>query len=176
MSDKDKQTEEDKALWEAVAKTVDPIEHDLVTVSEMLEDEPKRLTALPAKKMLSYQPVQRLEPPIEPHISRDIDRRTRQKLERGKMAIEAVLDLHGHSRDQARDAVGRFISQSAAMGRRCVLVITGKGRETGGILRKSVPEWLKDPHYAPHVLHVSPARGKHGGGGAWYVLLRRTRT
>lgn len=118
-----------------------------------------------------------------------IDRRTEDRLRRGEMEIEGRLDLHGLNRDGARDALERFIAAAVAREKRCLLVITGKGRgglETGArgngaqsgesILRRCVPEWLAEGPAAPFVLRVCPARPRHGGTGAFYVLLRRKRT
>ena len=72
----------------------------------------------------------------------------------------------------AESNLGQFIEIAAYDGCRCVLVITGKG---AGVLRRHVPNWLKQPPLAPHVLALAEARPKDGGGGALYVLLRRKR-
>ena len=64
-----------------------------------------------------------------------------------------------------------------------MLVITGKGRapdgglqpQRHGILRHSVPHWLGAPPLAARILQVAPAHQRHGGGGAYYVYLRRRR-
>ncbi len=106
-----------------------------------------------------------------------IDRRTTDRLRRGRLAIEARLDLHGSFQDYAHRALNRFIVESAAAGRRVVLVITGKGRvsEGGGVLRRNVPQWLRLSPCAPHVLAALPAQPQHGGSGALYVMLRRKR-
>jgi DNA-nicking Smr family endonuclease len=106
-----------------------------------------------------------------------IDRRTADRLRRGRLAIEARIDLHGMFQDDAHRALNRFVVDSAAAGRRVVLVITGKGRvsEGGGVLRRNVPHWLRMAHCAPHVLAAVPAQPQHGGAGALYVMLRRKR-
>jgi len=106
-----------------------------------------------------------------------IDRRTADRLRRGKLAIEGRLDLHGSFQDDAHRMLNGFIVNSAAAGRRVVLVITGKGRisEGGGVLRRNVPQWLRMSPCAPHVLAIVPAQPQHGGAGALYVMLRRKR-
>ena len=106
-----------------------------------------------------------------------IDRRTTERLRRGKLAIEARLDLHGRFQEDAHGALNRFIVDSAGAGRRVVLVITGKGRvsEGGGVLRKNVPHWLRLAPCGPLVLAAVPAQPQHGGSGALYVMLRRKR-
>lgn len=107
-----------------------------------------------------------------------LDRRSDDKLRRGQMKIEARLDLHGMSQAEAHAALGDFLVRSYERGRRCVLVITGKGsrsKEEGGVLRKKVPQWLKEGKLAGLILAAHPAKPKDGGEGAMYVLLRRQR-
>jgi DNA-nicking Smr family endonuclease len=86
--------------------------------------------------------------------------------------------------DRAHPALTQFILGSHAKGRRLVLVITGKGkmRDEGGpipvrhgVLRHQVPQWLSMPPLSSAVLQVSQAHISHGGGGAYYVYLRRHR-
>lgn len=116
-------------------------------------------------------------PPLEIGRAAGVDRRTADRLRRGRMAIDAVLDLHGHRRDEAHRALHDFVLGSVEAGRRCLLVITGKGgRSRGeGILRAALPGWLGEAPLRPHVLALHPARPEHGGDGAFYVLLRRRR-
>lgn len=79
--------------------------------------------------------------------------------------------------EQAHRALSAFIIGHAAAGRRCVRVITGKGRyrEAGGVLRTEVPRWLNEPGLNERVLAFTHARREDGGEGALYVLLRRKR-
>jgi len=106
---------------------------------------------------------------------KDVDRSTAQKFVRGKMAIEGTLDLHGMSQSDAREALRRFIKSSHARGKRCLLVITGKGAPgRPSVLKARVPEWLDEEPLGPLVLKMAQAR-RHGGEGAVYVLLRRQR-
>ena len=106
-----------------------------------------------------------------------VDKRTVERMRRGKLPIDARLDLHGSYQDAAQADLNAFISSCAATGCRVVLVITGKGsvREGGGVLRRRLPDWLNQPACRPHVLAFATARPEHGGSGAFYVLLRRQR-
>jgi len=107
-----------------------------------------------------------------------LNRRQAVALRRGRIAIDARLDLHGFTRREAAWKVAAFLSQSAHRGLRCVLVITGQGRsdplaDPRGVLRYGLESWLNEPATRPFVLACVPARPKHGGQGAFYVLLRR---
>lgn len=111
-----------------------------------------------------------------------MDRKTFTRMKRGKLTPEARIDLHGQRLETAHSALVRFILSSQASGRRLVLVITGKGKPAPdddpiprprGVLRHQVPDWLALPPLAQAVLQVVPAHVSHGGGGAYYVYLRR---
>ena len=106
-----------------------------------------------------------------------IDRRTAERLRRGQIPIEATLDLHGFTQDEAFVAIQTFLAESVHAGRRCVLVITGKGtaRDGGGVLRSAVPRWLTEGTYHEQLIGIAVAYPQHGGEGALYVLLRRQR-
>lgn len=109
-----------------------------------------------------------------------LKRRQADALRGGGIAIDARLDLHGFSRREAAGKVASFLAQSAQRGSRCVLVITGQGRrdplaEARGVLRGALEGWLNEPATRPLVLACVPAQHRHGGQGAFYVLLRRSR-
>lgn len=106
-----------------------------------------------------------------------VDKRTDEKVRRGRMGIDGRIDLHGLTQSEAHHALTGFIRRSHAMGRRVVLVITGKGQmpRGEGVLRSSVPRWLREADVGPLVLSVHQAQPHHGGTGAYYVLLRRRR-
>jgi DNA-nicking Smr family endonuclease len=117
-----------------------------------------------------------------------LDRSSSEKLRRGKMAIEGRVDLHGLTRREAHSRLRSFISSAHRSGKRCVLVITGKGsslRQTDdaeymggnrkGVLREEVPRWLREPDLHKLVIDFRAAQPRHGGAGALYVLLRRSR-
>jgi len=125
------------------------------------------------------RPVAVAKPSAKAHSNpaelQDMDHRTAERFRRGQMAIEARVDLHGQTRDAAMSQLSRFLHQSAAAGRRCVLVITGKGTSGKGVLRREFPLWLEANDLRPLVLGLAPAHAKDGGSGAFYVLLRRKR-
>jgi DNA-nicking Smr family endonuclease len=106
-----------------------------------------------------------------------IDRANAERLKRGLHKIEARLDLHGKTQTEAHRELAAFIGASRDAGRRCVLVITGRGLGPGGpgVLKSAVPRWLEEPELRRHVLAIAAAQPHHGGPGATYLLLRRLR-
>lgn len=107
-----------------------------------------------------------------------LDKRTAQRLKRGRLPVDGRIDLHGMTQDQAHRALGDFLATSQSLGRRCVLVITGKGLnpETGaGVLKTAVPRWFNEMPNRGRVLSFAEAQPQDGGGGALYVYLRRSK-
>lgn len=137
----------------------------------------------PAPRQVSFD----LAPSLPDRLQKapvQMDRKTFSKMSRGKLKLEARIDLHGMTLDRAHGALTRFILSSQSDGKRLVLVITGKGktRDEGGpipvrhgILRHQAPQWLATPPLSSVVMQVTPAHVSHGGGGAYYVYLRRPR-
>jgi len=114
-------------------------------------------------------------PPLDRYAG--IDRANAEQLKRGLRKIEARLDLHGMTQVEAHRALSAFIATSHRAGRRCVLIITGRGlgQSGPGILKSSVPRWLEEPELRRQILAIAPAQPHHGGPGATYLLLRRHR-
>ena len=102
-----------------------------------------------------------------------IARADARRLASGAIALTARLDLHGETLAGAYGALKRFIVEKQHQKHRYVLVITGKGVAGKGALRAALPRWLETPPLAQLVVAFHPAQGRHGGGGAWYVQLRR---
>jgi DNA-nicking Smr family endonuclease len=99
-----------------------------------------------------------------------------KKLRRGGYAIQAEIDLHGYTQEEALIALERFIKDCSNRRLQCVRVIHGKGKgsvSSEGILKKRVPDWLSMKRIARYVVAFSSARPADGGIGATYVLLRR---
>jgi DNA-nicking Smr family endonuclease len=106
----------------------------------------------------------------------------RQRLSRGRADVDAVMDLHGLRQDQAHGVLRQFLFNAQASGARLVLVITGKGGRSPdlssyhsqiGVLRRSVPQWLRAPEMRGVVIGFEEAGQQHGGAGALYVRIRR---
>jgi DNA-nicking Smr family endonuclease len=122
-------------------------------------------------------PVRALKSMAQPleSFDRDVDR----ALARGRRRPEATLDLHGMTLVSAERAVAVFLSEASGRGLRVVLVVTGKGlrmesgRVFGGRIRAEFPGWLERPENRQRIAGVRAAHPRHGGAGAFYILLRR---
>jgi DNA-nicking Smr family endonuclease len=108
-----------------------------------------------------------------------LDRDIARQLGRGKLAPQASLDLHGMTLAAAERAVSDFLDRAAMQDLRIVLIVTGKGlrlqggRVLGGRIRAEFLGWLSRTDNRSRVRGVRPAHPRHGGSGAFYVLLRR---
>jgi DNA-nicking Smr family endonuclease len=119
--------------------------------------------------------------PVElaPGAASGIDIRTLTRLKRGMIPPQSEIDLHQCTQAEAHHLLQSFLVASQARGRRCVLVITGKGYGPGGavgVLKTMVPRWLNEPPNRGRILAFCHAVPAQGGEGALYVLLRRSRT
>lgn len=187
---------EDRHLWDHVRRQADPLlgRDRLRSKFDDLREEATRQAPVPqpakaAPKAASARqaraaprtapnPVRREPAPLQ-HGSRGdgLDRRKAERLKRGKLPIEATLDLHGLRQHEAHRRLGQFLAQCQDAGKRCVVVVTGKGlhKEEGGVLRAAVPRWLNEPGNRERVLSFDYTQPRHGGTGALYILLRRRR-
>ncbi len=116
-------------------------------------------------------------PHLDTGVAAGLDARTMGRLRRGQIRPEARIDLHGMTRTEAHAALNVFMARVENTGRRCIIVITGKGRvsEGGGVLRNEVPGWLNAPAIRSSILGFAEAQPRDGGAGALYVLLKRAR-
>ena len=108
--------------------------------------------------------------------ARGLDRHVLRRLRRGEFAVQAHVDLHGLTRDEARAELEAFLQRSRQAGKRCVLVVHGRGlhsKDQVPILKEALKRWMATARFADHVLAFATARPHDGGLGAVYVLLRR---
>lgn len=183
---------EEQRLWSRVARTVKPLagvalppDDPPPVASPDPAPPPARAVARPDASALRTSArrgggVQTLAPqggaPVAPDAS------GQRKVRRGKLEIDGRIDLHGMGQAEAERALARFLAALAARGGRCALVVTGKGRLADphddfltpqrGVIRRRLPEWLAAPHIRPLVSGYAPAHPRHGGAGAFYVLVR----
>ena len=170
-------------VWRKVAGTVTPLEPKAKsktvqkeeTLSELLGDKHhmdapvSRVSRKLSKRVAPKPSVSQTKKPNSPAADRAGERRVR----RGRVEIEGSLDLHGYTQDSAHMALQAFVAFHRAQGARCVLVITGKGKAGQGVIRKHFLDWLNASDVRAHVSSYAQAHQKHGGGGAFYVFLKR---
>lgn len=187
-------SEEDEKLWEMVKQSAEPLhainyippaplpKTGLPEVSQPKLVMPFKITGAKGEARLrldlAADPMQPLS-----RAPKVLDRRTHDRLRKGKKSPEARIDLHGMTAAQAHSVLRGFIHTSHARGLRLVLVITGKGNTTrdeigimptrNGVLRHALPQWLGAPDMHPMILQISSAHVRHGGGGAYYVYLKK---
>jgi DNA-nicking Smr family endonuclease len=173
---------EELALWQAAMREAKPLKRSRPTAKKTVTPQPTPSEAAPpAKPKRAVAPSPPPPPPKPPQLApgriAGVDKRLAERLKRGQLAIEAMLDLHGLTQEEAHRQLDGFLAHSARAGRRCVLIITGKGlwRSESGILREMVPRWLNEPPNRARVLAIAHAQPRHGGMGALYVLLKRKR-
>jgi DNA-nicking Smr family endonuclease len=105
-----------------------------------------------------------------------LDANLARKLRRGEFAVQGHVDLHGMTRDEAKGTVEKFLRSSRQAGKRCVLIVHGRGlhsKDQLPVLKDALRTWLATGRFARHVLAFATARPVDGGAGAIYVLLRR---
>lgn len=193
-------SEEDKALWQQVASSVEPLDRAPRNFDPDTDDTPSappprapRQPAPPREPPVRRTAVETapVTPPMQkrpPAAPVSIDRRRQRRIASGRHVIDARIDLHGMTQDQAFGTLRAFLASCAQRGDKLVLVITGKGgpptEERGddpwsgrdrGVLRRNVPRWLTEPSLAAMIVGFGPASSRHGGDGALYVELRTRR-
>ncbi len=182
----------DLALWDEVKQAIQPLSR-----RKSLKSKPRLIEI---SKPFALKPVNwndetnliisNPRPSHQPPAISSFDRRTAQRLGRGTVEPESRIDLHGENLETARFGLLNFVARQRQMGNRLVLVITGKGSspfarhtlhghnhfhtpEREGKLRREVPMWFHDVEFRQHIIGFQPAHPRHGGGGAFYVKLRR---
>ncbi len=180
-------SEEDRRLWASVARQAVPLKGRSLPKGEepVVTAQAKTLSPSPTPADAAARPAALLQAPREarkpavppPPLQHPIERPTRRKLAKGRLPIEARLDLHEMTQMAAHSALARFLAQAQAMGLRHVLVITGRGMAGGsrGVLRRVVPQWFASPQFRGLVSGFESAERHHGGDGALYVRVRRVR-
>lgn len=182
MSKDKKDTSSEDPLWQEITKTIKPLKN---------RPEPKPLP--PRKRFIktnrSFSPTMSVSNNVSSPST--IDKNTLRNITQGKLAINHVLDLHDDTQKIAEERLYHALSRAATAQQKCLLIITGKGRNRNhntlppeqrkredfaigsGALKRMLPIWLCSDHMRPFVHSYAPAHQKHGGEGAFYVLLRR---
>lgn len=181
---------EEAELWGRVARTVKPLRpQPRAIVAETGPDQTAPQSSSRPRKAgiatptIAPPPPRRSDPPPRPLDRHGLDGSWEKKLARAEVHPDFTLDLHGHGLDAAHARLEHGLAQAISLGARVVLVITGKPRpveaadrgERRGAIRAKLLDWLAHGSHANRIASVRGAHRKHGGPGAVYVILKRTR-
>jgi DNA-nicking Smr family endonuclease len=172
---------EERMLWGKVAKSTHPFPERRGDLAIFAAEE--AALAVEARRKEEALPREVADNPAKPApaarkpsgVHHPLERPTQRKLAKGRLQIEARLDLHGLFQSDAHDLLLDFIYRAHERGLRHVLVITGKGSSMGseGALRRAVPLWFSKPEFRFLISSYEWAARQHGGEGALYVRLSR---
>jgi DNA-nicking Smr family endonuclease len=180
MSRRGSLSNEEEALWSAFARSITPLRPGRAAPKlPPGKVEPRK----PQRHLARHEPPPPPPPPAKSPPLAPLERRLKQRVARGRDAIEARLDLHGMTQRQAHGALFAFLRRAQEDGKKLALVVTGKGSgkdardgpSERGVLRRQVPLWLALPEFRSFVVGFDEAHVSHGGEGALYVRLRRVR-
>ncbi len=174
-------TDNERKLWLKVARSVRPFAArqrpervpEATSFAAMLDDRGgSPVTTTPARRANTAHPAH-IHQPQKPKSRPPLDDLSNQRrIRRGQAPVDSRLDLHGHTQDSAYDELVAFVHREHAMGAHCLLIITGKGRTGSGILRKRFLDWIDGPDIRPLVAGYSQSHARHGGAGAFYLILK----
>jgi|FEC22Drversion2_1045045.scaffolds.fasta_scaffold00286_22 DNA-nicking Smr family endonuclease len=191
---------EDRALWQRVTEGVAPLRRPgrKTPAVPRPDDSPSsppasgsaggQDDAAPPPRMLAAgppapKPATAVRPPERKPGLPALDRKLARRIGRGTRPVDAIIDLHGLTQQEAHARLLAFLRNARASGHRLVLVVTGKGEPapfadwwtpgSRGVLRRAVPDWLATPAFRALIVAYERAHRHRGGDGAIYVQLRR---
>lgn len=177
-------TSEDRELWRRVSRGFKPLSPDRQDNIAPLK------AALDGTTPIAPLKADRQKPAPAPKLRAPINRSDDRHLRRGRFEVDAKLDLHGLTSAKARQELLGFLIHAQNRGHMQVLVITGKGATARavdrrrfeawdpeaphlpGVIRRSFTQWMREPEFAPLVAGYAEAHRRHGGSGAFYVMVR----
>tara|TARA_B100000927_G_scaffold291000_2_gene291443 strand:- start:5034 stop:5645 length:612 start_codon:yes stop_codon:yes gene_type:complete len=191
----------DLKLWSQILDKVEPIKKSgrskVINQEESVIDENKKITR-DVNEQSTIKKRARQKKVINEELSNitsnndfhekveftGIHRRLEQKMSRGQIKIDSTLDLHGMTQEEAKNATVNFVRMAKKNNLNIVLIITGKGLSKGntndeyrtryerGVLNQNLPNWLKLPQIRDDINGYKYANTRHGGEGAYYILLK----
>jgi len=165
----------DKELWEAYAHRVKAVVAKKTNLKSVRVNNETKVSRTMAEKPISLISALNKNLSISLHEGKTLERKREKSIRLGNIEIDAKLDLHGLTQRQAFEELAEFVHKKTKVGKRHLLVITGKGREGDGILRRNLSKWLHQLPEANAILALREAAPCHGGGGAFYVILRKNK-
>ena len=176
MSKKTEISAEEQALFRQAVKDVKHI-----TIRKTIQPAPakppvrkKKLAEPEDESFATFSDYDKLEPvtgaDMLEYSKPGFQHKNLRKLRLGQYNVEAILDLHGNTVVEAKEALHRFLIQCEQKGTRHVLIIHGKGRSnTHPILKNKLNNWLRQ---IDQIIAFCSAAAKDGQSGAMYVLLK----
>lgn len=170
---------DDRRIWNAVAASVEPMHG-----TPAPEAQPEARAAKPPSPPPGSERRMQARRGLPDPQSFALDANTLRRLRRGEIEPEQRLDLHGLGRAAARAKFEAFLARCSARRVRLVLVITGRGGSklasakdhAPGVLRQALPQWIEQTPIRGQVVHYGTAHRSHGGDGAYYLYLRKSRS
>lgn len=171
-SGNDKPDTEEIRLWEDYTRDILPVKKK--PSHPKSDSAPAKKPAVRKKETAtpSVAPVKAASQVQQPP---QLDGKLDQRLRRGQVPLDGTLDLHGMTQEEAHRTLNAYILNAQGRGKRCLLIVTGKGRGGEGVLKQKFPQWMAMAPLGEIVLKIVPAIQSHGGSGAWYVYLKRVR-
>ncbi len=186
-------SDEEQAAWARLAQSVTPLVGRKAPPRTGEGDHAKHGGGAPAemRKPPKALPIRNSPPTAAlrrppPRIGEDrtgLDSHWNRKLKAGQIAPDYTLDLHGHTLDGAYDRLMGGLDQARSMGARLVLVVAGRERPVDpadratrrGAIRAKLLDWLAASRHGDAIAAVRRAHIRHGGDGALYLVLKRSR-
>lgn len=178
---------DEAALWARVMANVRPIQPGRPPVAAA----PVASPATPARQAKSVKvpppPPSASSPKIAPKrpaaVGVTLDGGWDRKLSRGVVEPDRTIDLHGHTLDTAYRLLDGALARAIASGERVILLVTGRAPRAGsdrpharGAIRAAVGDWLAGSRHSGAIAAVRGAHPRHGGAGALYIVLRRSKS
>ncbi len=176
-------TPEESAIWQRVRASVRPIERRIVAEASMADLVAGDLKPMKRVKGRVPVPLTPHTPPPRPRApTNTLDGGWDKRLSRGAISPDRTIDLHGHNLASAHAALDHGIAAAIACEDRVILLVTGKPPRpeserphARGAIRAAIADWLAGSRHADRIAAVRAAHPRHGGTGALYVILRRSR-
>ena len=187
---------DDEDLWHQVTKDITPLgERPKVDIPKNTRPKIRENSQKANPLLLDEKIIFGADEPTKNIAQTQIHKREARRIARGTMSIDSTVDLHGVSRERAYKMLYDHLSSAFVRGEKLVLVITGKGgkRFAGdaktplaqkrfsdidrdeGVIKKALPGWLQGGDLNSLVASYKISAPQHGGGGAFYVRLRRNK-
>ncbi|MCD2174686.1 Smr/MutS family protein [Rhizobium sp. C4] len=178
MATKKTMSSEDRILWGKVARSVRALPGRMEFFEDFETEEAEQAKGASGMPVFSPKDTATTSVPASPrpeHRHHPIERPVQKKIAKGRLQLEARIDLHGLVQSEAHAMLLGFLVHAHERGLRHVLVITGKGSSMGseGALKRAVPLWFSKPEFRFLISGYEAASRGHGGEGALYVRLAR---